>query len=170
MKKISIFLLICFFYGNAFSQSIERNLVGTAGETLAAGGNYLCFSIGEPVILPSPSEVFNPMFRAIMFTIGFQQAHIAQTGSLLHSHYRVSAYPNPTTGWVRLDIHGGFPQTNSVKIYNAAGQEVVFKPYEIVNGKIDLNLSGLPAGMYIVTVTDKVTGNSATTQIIKQNK
>jgi Secretion system C-terminal sorting domain len=166
------FLLILFGLTGAasFSQRIERSLVGTAGQTFVSGGLQLSYSIGETAILPSPSVVINAPTVPMMASIGFQQPHIALTGGLISANNWVSAYPNPTTGHVRLDIHGDNFQVNYVRLYNALGQEVVLKPFVMVNGSIDLQLGNLPAGIYFVCVTDKTIGNTISTRILKQNK
>jgi hypothetical protein len=170
MTKFFIIISLVFSAISSFSQSIERSLVGNAGQTFVSGGFQLSFSLGEPVIVPSPSQTFDVPTSPKMVTIGFQQPHVAQTGGLLHSNNWISAYPNPTTGHVRLDIHGDNFQTNFVRIYNSLGQEVTVKPFTLINGSIDLQLTDVPAGLYFVTVTDKVTGNSISTRILKQNK
>jgi Secretion system C-terminal sorting domain len=170
MTKFFIFFLSLFSAINCFSQSIERHLVCNAGQTFIAGGFQLSFSLGEPVIVPSPSQTFNVPTSPKMVTIGFQQPHVAQTGGVLHSNNWVSAYPSPTTGHVRLDIHGDNFQVNFVRIYNSMGQEVSVKPFTLINGSIDLQLHNLSAGLYLVSVTDKVTGNTIATRILKQNK
>jgi Secretion system C-terminal sorting domain len=170
MTKFFITFSLVLSASTSFSQSIERVLVGNAGQTFVAEGFQLSFSLGEPVIVPSPSQIFDVPTSKKMVTIGFQQPHVAQTGGILHANNWVSAYPNPTTGRVRLDIHGDNFQTNFVRIYNAQGDEVSVKPFTLINGSIDLQLMNLPAGLYFVTVTDKVTGNSISTRILKQNK
>jgi Secretion system C-terminal sorting domain len=170
MTKLFLFVLFGLSGLSSFSQRIERRLVGTAGSTQVAGGLQLSYSIGEVAILPSPSVVINAPTVPMMVSIGFQQPHIALTGGLLSTNNWVSAYPNPTTGHVRLDIHGDNFQVNYVRLYNAAGQEVVFKPFVMINGSIDLQLGNLPAGVYFVSVTDKNIGNTITTRILKQNK
>ncbi len=154
----------------AFSQGTGLFLAGTAGETFKAGGYQLSYSIGEPVILPSPSPTFTANPYPVIVTIGFQQPHVATTGGLLSTNNWVSAYPNPTTGHVRLDIHGDNFQANYVRIYNAAGQVIVVKPFVLLNGSIDLDLYNLPAGSYNIAVTDANVGNTINTTIIKLNK
>lgn len=170
MKQFFAFLLCIVFCARASCQSIERQLTGTTGTTFITGGSQLCFSIGETVILPSPSQTFSYPANAMLVTIGFQQPHVAQTGGLVYFNNWVSAYPNPTTGWVRLDIHGDNFQVNSVRIYNALGQEVAVKPFTLVNGSIDLRLDNLPTGVYFISVTDNVIGRTVTTRILKENK
>lgn len=170
MTKFFLFILFGLSGATSFCQRIERSLVGTAGQTFVAGGFQLSYSIGEVAILPSPSAVINAPTVPMMASIGFQQPHIALTGGLISANNWVSAYPNPTTGHVRLDIHGDNFQVNFVRIYNSSGQEVAFTPFVMVNGSIDLHMHNLPAGLYFVSVTDKTIGNTISTRILKQNK
>jgi Secretion system C-terminal sorting domain len=170
MTKLILLLFFSFMGTASFCQRIERSLVGTAGETYVSSGFQLSYSIGEPVIVPSPSTTFDVVTFPRIFTIGFQQPHVATTGGLVSTNNWVSVYPNPTTGRVRLDIHGNNFQANSVRIYNAIGQEVAIKPFVLVNGSIDLFLDNLPAGVYLIAVTDKTFNNTVATKILKQNK
>ena len=153
----------------SYCQNITHKLIGTAGSTFGAGGFQLSYSIGEPVVLPSPSPTINLTTYPVMVTIGFQQPHVAQTGALLSTNNWISAYPNPTTGHVRLDIHGDNFQSNFVKVYNGLKQIVAVIPFKMINGSIDLNLQNLAAGAYYISVTDEKVGNTITTTIIKMN-
>jgi Secretion system C-terminal sorting domain len=170
MIRLILLLFFSLLGSASFCQRIERSLVGTAGETYVSNGFQLSYSIGEPVIVPSPSASFDVQTFRRVFTIGFQQPHVAITDAQLSTSNWISAYPSPTTGRVRLDIHGDNFQVNSVRIYNAIGQQVAIKPFVMVNGSIDLFLDNLPAGYYLVSVTDKVVGNTVAVRILKQNK
>jgi Secretion system C-terminal sorting domain len=168
MKKF--FLVISFVISITTStkaQSIERCVIGNAGQTFSANQSYITFTVGETVIEPSPSITFSPASNAMIFTIGFIQPHVASTGSLVNIDNWVSAYPNPTTGWVRLDIHGDNFQVNNVRIINSTGQIVATKPFKMINGSIDLDFSNLAAGIYIVAVSDDKIGQTVTTRILK---
>jgi hypothetical protein len=170
MKKLLLTIILFAFSNLLKSQSIERSVIGNAGQTFSANGSYITFTVGETVIEPSPSITFSPLSNARIFTIGFIQPHVASTGSLVYLYNWVSAYPNPTTGWVRLDIHGDNFQVNNVRIINSIGQIVATKPFKMVNGSIDLDFSNLAAGVYIVAVSDDKIGRTVTTKIVKQNK
>lgn len=168
MKRILTIIITLLSMHAAMSQTIERSLIGNAGRTLSAGNYLLSFSVGEAVVKPSPSAVFSQVFWPMMVTIGFQQPHVATSGQMLHAAHWISAYPNPTTGNVRLDIHGDIGQNNGVRVFNMLGQEVAVKPFRMVNGSVDLDFSNLAVGVYLVTVTDPVSGNSVSIKITRQ--
>ncbi len=169
MTKLTALIIGCLLFASTYAQSIERNVLSSAGTTLNTGNYQLSFSVGEAMILPSPSTTAYGPFIPIMWTIGFQQPHVAKTGAILHANNWVSAYPNPTNGWVRLDIHGDNFQVNQVRVTNVLGQRVSIPPFVMVNGKVDLRFDNLSAGAYLVAVTDHRTGNTVSTTIIKRN-
>lgn len=169
MKRFLTICMSLLLMHAARSQTIERSLIGNAGRTLASGDYFLSFSVGEAVVKPSPSPVFSN-FWPMMVTIGFQQPHVATSGQMLHAAHWISAYPNPTTGHVRLDIHGDISQNNGVRVFNMLGQEVAVKPFRLVNGSVDIDFSNLAVGVYLVTVTDPESGNSVAIKITRQLK
>ena len=59
----------------------------------------------------------------------------------------VKLYPNPTTGQLSIEADG----TTFVNVYNLVGQCVMQMPNE--NGKLTLDMSQLPNGMYLVKVS-----------------
>lgn len=170
MKHSISFLCLLFVLSFCQAQSIERKLIGNAGQTLSAGGFQLSYSVGETVILPSPSQTLSFPSNAMMVSIGFQQPHVAKTFGIVYSYNWVSAYPNPTTGLVRLDIHGDNFQANTIKVFNELGQQVAVKPFVMVNGSIELNLSNVSSGVYIIAVTDNTIGNTLSVRVLKQNR
>lgn len=163
--KITLLLLIAFTKG-AFAQIADRKLVGTAGDTYTANGYVLCFSVGEPVVTGSGDQVSRNTGETFLATVGFQQPHVAKTGTVLVNNW-VTAYPNPATTTVRIDVHGVQTQDNVVSITNVLGQRVVVPPFKFINGSTEINVSALPRGTYIIAVTEKITGNVAETKIIK---
>jgi hypothetical protein len=168
MKRFLTLIIALLSVYAAHSQRIERQLIGSAGRTFSAGGQFISFSVGETVIKPSPSPVFSQVFWPMLVTIGFQQPHVATSGEMLHAAHWISAYPNPTTGHVRLDIHGDIGQNNGVRVFNMLGQEVALQPFRLVNGSVDLDFTNLAVGVYLVTVTDPVSGNNVSIKITRQ--
>jgi len=158
----TILMLLLLKTGSA--QSIERKFVGVNGSTLVNGGYQLSYSIGE-VAVQSYQKGYD-----VFLTEGFQQAYVAKTGGLLVGENWVSAYPNPAIDFVRLDVHAYKFQANRVRITDVSGKIVLIPPFEFGNGSITVNVSGLPAGMYIISVTDPVWNNSLSTKIVKENK
>ena len=72
----------------------------------------------------------------------------------------ISAYPNPTSGIFELYIPNDI-KTISLEVYNIRSQIIVSKIYKVKSGKVQLNISDKPEGVYFVKV------NSAKPSFIK---
>ena len=72
----------------------------------------------------------------------------------------ISAYPNPTSGVFELYIPNDI-KIISLEVYNIRSQIIVSKTYKVKSGKVQLNISDKPEGVYFVKV------NSAKPSFIK---
>lgn len=67
--------------------------------------------------------------------------------------FRIRAYPNPATGMVTLDLGAPLEKETPVWVSNMQGQLV---RSAVVSGEqVSVDLSGLPAGMYVVNVLER---------------
>ena len=80
-------------------------------------------------------------------------------------------YPNPATDAVTVEFSLNRPTECSMLLCNIAGQLVKTlkskMPYTEGQNQVQLSLSGLPSGMFILVVRDK-NGNMKTQRVIKQ--
>ena len=165
MKIIFTSFLLFTLQQQAAAQSIERKLVGVNGSTLINGGYQLSYAIGEVAIRTTPYIPSNGTY--FFATIGFLQPLAAQSGVVTVSNNWMSAYPNPATSFVRIDVHGFYPQDNVIKVTNALGQQVIVPPATFKNGSAEINVSSLAKGTYIISVTETGTSKPVTAKIIK---
>lgn len=164
MKRISTLCCLLFgLLGATYAQSIDRQLISTNGASLTSGNYQLSYSIGEIGI-----SAYYKRFPSL--TEGFQQPHVARVGEILNGYVRVSAYPNPTTGLVKLDIYGYKFETFNVRIADAAGKLVATPPFTTTNGSITIDLTAMPAGAYMIAVTDNNYKTAVTSIVIKQHQ
>ncbi|WP_305852417.1 endonuclease [Lutibacter sp. A64] len=63
----------------------------------------------------------------------------------------VTAYPNPTKGTFEIAVPVS-QSTIKIEIYNTQSQLISTKNYEVVNGKVQLNLSNNTVGLYFAKV------------------
>jgi len=72
----------------------------------------------------------------------------------------IKIYPNPTSDILFVECEN----INAIKLYDLLGKEVLT---QISNGKVTVNISHLPKGIYNVQIISngKITGNS---KIVKQ--
>jgi hypothetical protein len=69
------------------------------------------------------------------------------------STFTFNIFPNPTTcvAQIELDYEGNLP----VQIHAADGRMMVSTNLEVVGNQAIINLSSLPAGLYVVSGTDE---------------
>lgn len=64
----------------------------------------------------------------------------------------VKAFPNPTTGPLNLHFRNTAQQIQSISLLNISGQIIHFKIPEKTGETVQLDLSGLPSGIYILQI------------------
>jgi hypothetical protein len=85
------------------------------------------------------------------------------TATVKQGVFTVEAYPNPVSEKLTIQVYGGSDQNATVAITDVTGK--VMKVVSVVNGKAEVNMSGLASGVYLVKYTD-----SNHSQTIKVNK
>jgi type IX secretion system substrate protein len=155
-NKMLLFLL--FAYQVTFSQSISKSVIGSTGQTFAAGGNKISWTVGESVV-------------------GLMTANGNQLGNGYHSSFNlqllsvedtslealVSVYPNPTSDY--LNIRQKDNHKIDVKILDLNGKTA---KEATLNSEEPFDISALPQGVYIMLVTDRETNKKNTYKIIKK--
>ena len=81
----------------------------------------------------------------------------------------VNIYPNPTAGRVVLEINGLIGETK-FEIYNMAGQLILSQSWNLLEYQIEeVDLSNLPAGVYIYKLKNEDRNAEKTGKIFKNN-
>lgn len=88
---------------------------------------------------------------------------------------RLWIYPNPTTGkfQVRWYYSGAYTEIRRVRIYNAAGQQIASRDWPLSNItphylQMNLDLTGLSGGIYVIQVSDLYDKKHVQGLLIKQ--
>ena len=96
----------------------------------------------------------NRIFRTIVMQ---NQARVAaptekQTVySEMLSNIRLNIYPNPTDGWLKVEIQGmAEGQTANILLYNLSGQMIV--SLKGITDFTDIDISSQPAGTYLMKI------------------
>jgi subtilisin family serine protease len=69
--------------------------------------------------------------------------------------FSLTAYPNPTTGSIRVKVKGEISNTYSLRIINSLGVPLLLKENCDPRQETVIDLGTLPAGVYLLEVTDK---------------
>ena len=75
-------------------------------------------------------------------------------GLLEENVSEIRMFPNPATDMVNISIELNDASNTSVSVINMVGQVVISNDFGMLNGsnRLELNVSSLPAGMYIVEI------------------
>ncbi len=153
MKNLLAFIALLFFFQISAQVTVERQLIGSIGGSFVNGNIDLNFSVGEAVITTETSG-------SIILTQGFQQADDNAVGiDEISKEIGIKIFPNPFTSSVTIEFTDNDSKNGDIsfKIYNNQGKIVYKQDEHLSNGygnKIQLDLSHLIAGHYIVFITD----------------
>jgi blue copper oxidase len=81
-------------------------------------------------------------------------------------NFNFAVYPNPSSDRIYVDLKSQNISAYYVTIHTLNGRTVLMLPQPILNDGIDI--SGIPAGNYILTLVDRKTKNSASVTFIKK--
>lgn len=99
-------------------------------------------------------RTYNPDFGSEIyqqFTIGYQLSGVESIPVVEED--QVDIYPNPTSGEITIDLKLAREQDVTVTVRDLLGREVYAAPARrLATNRIGLDLSGNPAGIYIVNV------------------
>lgn len=144
MRTIGIFILIGFAL-LVNGQSIERQVIGTAGGSVSVSNSELDYSVGEAVTLSSSTG---------NLTQGFVQPSLITNVSIVKiekEEFRVKAYPNPVRDQFNILVEAAYGESFTYEIIDQRGS--ILKSGEWNGAKGDINTSDLEAGSYVLRIS-----------------
>ena len=163
--KIFITLLLCTTSILSFSQSIERQVIGSTGETSITSSFIVTSTVGEVAIATLASS-------STILTQGYQQAIIGNSISVneIENITKMTLCPNPTTNNSKLEITAEKSSQVTVAIYSAQGKLIENNTLELepgIQSSVQLNVANQDSGVYFVRITEG-NKNMKTLRLIKQ--
>lgn len=161
MKPFLITVLTLLLGVSAWSQSIERAVVGSAGRTETATDLRLDWTLGEVAVQHYPSGQLNEGFHQPAIRVEPYVAITPEAGLF-------EVFPNPT-GAV-LHVRGELPEAKQafIRLLDGAGKTAGNPLQARGNFTQDLDLSGYPPGLYNLVISDAAGKVIRTERIIKQ--
>jgi hypothetical protein len=154
MKKIIFFLFVS---AVGYTQTISKQVIGTAGKTQTNSNLKVSWTTGEPVVglmTAGGNQLGN----------GYYPARDLQALSLEDNtlEAQIKVYPNPTSQM----LYVSHPEINSFGI-----QIVDLNGKQVYSGTISkdqpLDVSNYSQGMYLITIENKEANKKNTYKIIK---
>ena len=142
---ISIIFLIMLTFCTVSAQTIDRQVITTAGNTISNDSHILTFTIGEPIVgkIQNNATIINQGFLAAANS----DSTLSVDDQLLDTTIKV--YPNPVTENLSIDLKDTGGEAK-VTIYTMTGQLVKSKKLKAQNNS--LNISQLKNGLYLVNL------------------
>jgi hypothetical protein len=158
MKKLlTLITVYCVLTCVGFSQEV----VSSAGGYGSSTSGSLSWTLGEPVI-----ETF--LGANYTLTQGFHQTNLTITSieELPDLNIGINAYPVPTKNMLNIDINDAEKVDFLIKMYNLSGKAVIMQ--NIDNAKSIINVQNLPAGAYILKISNNKGRALKTFKMIKE--
>jgi hypothetical protein len=155
MKYLIVILLVTSI---GYSQTISKQVIGTAGKTQSNSNFKVSWTAGEPVVgLMSAGghQLGNGYYPAMNL-----QALSIDDATL---NVQIKVYPNPTS----QSLYVSHPELNSfqIQITDLNGKQVYIGTIE---KEIPLDVSNYTQGMYLITIENKESNKKNTYKIIKK--
>jgi hypothetical protein len=155
MKQLALIFLVTTI---GYSQTISKQVIGTAGKTQSNSNLKVSWTAGEPVVglmTAGGNQLGNGYYPALDL-----QA-LSVEDNVLDVQLRV--YPNPTS----QSLYVSHPDINSfgITIVDLNGKQLYSGT---INKEEPLDISNYTQGMYVVTIENATTNKKNTYKIIKK--
>lgn len=154
MKNIlTLGIAILGFGFAAQSQSLDRQVIGSAGGYETQGGYSLSFTVGEPVVETA-------ITGSLVLTQGFQQPDDVSVGinDVVKINMDYSIFPNPTVNQLTVQLSADKVVEVSISLHDMLGRELTeLNRKVLVDGVTSqqYDLSNLAAANYMLILSDK---------------
>ena len=151
-------ILILFLSNLSYSQTISKQITGSAGNTQSNSNIKVSWTIGEPVVGLMTAEG-NQLANGFYPAMNLQA--LSTDDNLLDLQLKI--YPNPTAHLVYIS----HPKTNSfsIQINDCNGKQMYAG---IIEKEVPLDVSAFAHGMYLITLENNETKQRNTYKIIKE--
>jgi|SRR6185436_7320123 len=176
-KRINTIILLLAGAITMNAQSIEKNVIASAGKTLIAGNIQLDYTVGETFV-----QTFTTANNSL--TQGFHQPALTITrfadpedttnilpaerlNEKLISGIDLTVYPNPAVDFINIRLNHAIDESLAITITNMQGQLV--KQEIMQQQTMQIDFSDLVAGTYLVMVKNAKGDLNNTYKVVKTN-
>jgi len=149
--KAGIYLLLAFSlsYVKSHGQSISRSVISPLGKEFSSANVSGSYTVGETVVYTFLSEEF-------IVSQGYQQSELSDIISgiknLIDISADINAYPNPVKSILHIQVNTVNQMDYSINLFDINGKKVFRAQIEGSNQVLDMDLSGLMAGSYLLNL------------------
>jgi len=162
-NKIFFILLFSLIAARLQAQSLERQVIGSAGIYQTAAWGSLSATTGECI-----TNTFST--SSVILTQGFQQPR--PTDLMVYNvpanNITIEVFPNPASGFINVIINANDPGRHySVSLFDMPGQLLKLPCQDLSSGmttKLTFDLRPIAIGTYLIQISDE---NNVLVQTIK---
>jgi hypothetical protein len=154
MKKLSALVIAMLGMGIASqAQSLERQVIGSAGGYEEEAGYSLSFTVGEPVVETAISG-------SLVLTQGFQQPDDIRVGinDVVKVNMDYLIFPNPTIDKLTVQLTADHAMEVTISLHDMLGRKFDQLDRKVLVDGVtqqQYDLSSLAAANYMLVLTDK---------------
>jgi hypothetical protein len=148
MKRY-IFILISLVFALSASAQIQQEVIASAGGYNVNGGLSISWSLGETIV-----PTFKSQDGTLILTHGFQQKLIVTTvEENLDVPVNIKVFPNPASEVLNIQYEAPVDGEIVLSVLDSQGRLVNRETIESTLVEKQINLQGLPAGIYYLKLT-----------------
>ena len=138
-----------------FLVETEVNRITNELTIFLSGGDEYTIILNDETTVTTNSEVILPLTK-IANKIQVSSGRDCDTNyeDAINLIPSIFIYPNPTTGLININLEGVFGSEAEVSIYSVNGSLIFKQKPSIIDGKIEIDISKLHAGTYILNVIE----------------
>ena len=171
MKTTLLFPLFLLIFNSSISQSIDRQLVGSAGESSAGETISLDWTMGESFNVFSQSsfgDIKEGFLQTESWLQDFDSDLSIELGSNEIKDFSATIFPNPFKAQFTFQLFEAQSQQLLLSLFDYTGKMILSKSLNSGSQNMDWNMSLHPAGLYFLKVVDDSGNNLQIYKIIKQ--
>lgn len=157
-RRMFLVFLMMIFYNSAFSQSISKQVIGTAGKTQTNSNHKVSYTLGEPVI-GSMTAGGKQLGNGYHPSLNLQALSIND----INLNFQIKIYPNPTSEFLFV-THPDYSKFN-MEITDINGK-IIYSG--IVERDYPIDVSSYTTGIYLITIENKESNIKNMYKIIKK--
>lgn len=160
MKYILMIMLLLGAVNLSHAQSLEREVIGSAGISTSASGIELDYNVGETVTLKGGTSN--------QVTQGFVQPTMRSNVSVLElnkASFSILAYPNPVNDLLNIIIESAQSEPYIYSVYDLSGRIVSKGNLDGLRGTV--NTSALSNGTYVLKLQKADLSSTQSIRFIK---
>lgn len=134
----------------ATRQQLERDVLSSAGNVSKSNSMQLDWTLGEPCIETMSSTNG-------MYTQGFHQPIVVITKETIvkGTKMKIIAAPNPVSTKLKVSFEAEKEESLILSVRDAAGRTILTRNVRTTDRGIEINMSGLSQGLYILNVQNQ---------------